>query len=62
MLEPKVKYYIEGDDIPFEGYPLKTLSEEGQLMAYRHDGFWQPMDVIREKQLLDKLWQSGKAP
>ncbi len=62
VLEPKVKDYIEGDDTPFESYPLKTLSEEGQLMAYRHDGFWQPMDVIREKQLLEKLWQSGKAP
>jgi glucose-1-phosphate cytidylyltransferase len=62
VLEPKVKDYIEGDDMPFESYPLKTLSEEGQLMAYRHDGFWQPMDVIREKQLLEKLWQSGKAP
>ena len=62
VLEPEVAGYIEGDDMPFERYPLETLSKEGQLMAYRHDGFWQPMDVIREKQLLEKLWQSGNAP
>ena len=62
LLEPEVADYIEGDDIPFERYPLEKLSKEGQLMAYRHEGFWQPMDVIREKQLLEELWQSGSAP
>ena len=62
VLEPGVADYIEGDDMPFERFPLETLSKEGQLMAYRHDGFWQPMDVIREKQLLEKLWESGNAP
>lgn len=62
VLEPEVADYIEGDDMPFEGYPLETLSKEGQLMAYRHDGFWQPMDVIRDKQLLEKLWQCENAP
>ena len=62
VLEPDVADYIEGDDMPFERYPLETLSKEGQLMAYRHDGFWQCVDVIREKQLLEELWQSGKAP
>ncbi len=62
VLEPAVADYIEGDNTPFERYPLETLSKEGQLMAYRHDGFWQPMDVIREKQFLEKLWQSGSPP
>ncbi|MBT4398883.1 MAG: glucose-1-phosphate cytidylyltransferase [Bacteroidetes bacterium] len=62
VLEPEVIDYINSDDMPFERYPLETLSKEGQLMAYRHEGFWQPMDVIREKQLLEKLWQSGDAP
>jgi len=62
LLEPEVADYIEGDDMPFERYPLETLSKEGQLMGYRHDGFWQPMDVIRERQLLEELWQTGNAP
>ena len=62
VLEPEVADYIEGDDMPFERYPLETLSKEGQLMTYRHNGFWQPMDVIREKRLLEELWQSGNAP
>ena len=62
VLEPEVIDYIKSDDTPFERYPLETLSKEGQLMAYKHEGFWQPMDVIREKQLLEKHWQSGKAP
>jgi len=59
VFEPEVANYIDGDDMAFERYPLEALSEEGELMAYRHNGFWQPMDVIREKQLLEKLWQSG---
>jgi|TARA_Y100000310_G_scaffold115494_1_gene114063 glucose-1-phosphate cytidylyltransferase len=62
ILEPEVADYIGGDDMPFERYPLETLSKEGELMAFRHDGFWQPMDVIREKQLLEELWQRGNAP
>ena len=62
VLEPEVADYIEGDDMPFERYPLETLSKEGQLIAYKHDGFWQPMDVIREKQYLEELWQKGNAP
>lgn len=62
VLEADVADYIEGDDMPFERYPLETLSKEGQLMTYRHNGFWQPMDVIREKQLLEELWQRGNAP
>lgn len=62
VFEPEVANYIEGDDMPLERYPLETLSKEGQLMAYRHDDFWQPMDVIREKELLENLWHSGQAP
>ena len=62
VLEPDVADYIEGDDMPFERYPLETLSKEGQLMAYKHDDFWQPMDMIREKQYLEELWQSGNVP
>lgn len=62
VLEPEVKDYIEGDSMPFEYIPLENLASEGQLMAYRHEGYWQPMDVIRERQLLQNLWESGKAP
>ena len=62
VLDPEVKDFIDSDDTPFERSPLETLSKEGQLMAYKHDGFWQPMDVIREKELLETLWESGKAP
>ena len=62
VLEPAVLSYIEGDDTIFEQNPLEKLSRDGQLMAYRHEGFWQPMDTLREKQLLEKLWQGGKAP
>lgn len=62
VLEPEVFDYIEGDDVPFESTPLERLAAEGELMAFRHDGFWQPMDTLREKQLLEKLWSSGKAP
>jgi len=62
VFEPEIADYIEGDDMPFERYPLETLSKEGQLMAYKHDGFWQPMDVIREMQYLEELWKKGNAP
>ena len=41
---------------------MERLAEEGELMAFRHEGFWQPMDTLREKQLLENIWQSGKAP
>jgi glucose-1-phosphate cytidylyltransferase len=62
VLEPKVFGYIEGDQVPFEAAPLEGLAREGQLMAYRHEGFWQPMDTLREKRLLESLWESGQAP
>ena len=62
VLDPEVADYIEGDAIPFEKKPLDNLAKEGQLMAYKHEGYWQPMDVIREKELLQNLWESGNAP
>ena len=61
VLEPAVFNYIEGDKTQFEEEPLEKLAKEGQFMAYRHTGFWQCMDTIHEKQLLEKLWQSGRA-
>jgi glucose-1-phosphate cytidylyltransferase len=62
VLEPRVFDYIEGDNTRWEKEPLERLATAGQLMAYRHNGFWQCMDTIHEKQLLEKLWQSGQAP
>jgi glucose-1-phosphate cytidylyltransferase len=62
VLEPGVFDYIEGDNTQWEKEPLERLAIEGQLMAYRHNGFWQCMDTIHEKRLLEKLWQSGQAP
>jgi glucose-1-phosphate cytidylyltransferase len=62
VLEPGVFDYIEGDNTQWEKEPSERLAIEGQLMAYRHNGFWQCMDTIHEKQLLEKLWQSGHAP
>ena len=54
--------YIEGDDTLWEREPLERLAQEGQLVAYRHDSFWQCMDTLREKYLLERLWESGNAP
>jgi glucose-1-phosphate cytidylyltransferase len=62
VLEPGVFDYIQGDETVFEREPLERLAAEAQLMAYRHEGFWQPMDTLREKQLLEELWQGGSAP
>jgi glucose-1-phosphate cytidylyltransferase len=62
VLEPSVLDYIEGDDTVWERGPMEQLSHEGQLSAYRHSGFWQPMDTLRDKNLLEDHWQSGKAP
>jgi glucose-1-phosphate cytidylyltransferase len=62
VLEPGVIDYCEADETIFERGPMERLAADGELMAYRHDGFWQPMDTIREKQLLEHLWNSGKAP
>ena len=62
VLEPEVFDYVEGDDIQWERGPLQRLAAEGQLMAYHHTSFWQCMDTLRDKRLLEDLWQSGKAP
>jgi glucose-1-phosphate cytidylyltransferase len=62
VLEPQVLDYIEGDEMPWEKTPLERLASEGQLMAYRHESFWQCMDTIRDVQLLERLWSSGSAP
>jgi glucose-1-phosphate cytidylyltransferase len=62
VLSPNVLNYIVGDQTIWEQTPLMNLAEDGQLMAYEHHGFWQPMDTLRDKQLLEELWLSGKAP
>lgn len=62
VLEPEVLDYIEGDPISWEREPLERLSADGQLQAFRHTGFWQPMDTLRDKNLLEDLWRSGTAP
>ncbi len=62
VLEPEVFDYIEGDDTQWEKEPLERLAADGQLMAYRHTSFWQCMDTIRDKLLLEKLWQESNAP
>ena len=62
VLQPEVFDLIESDDTVFERKPLETLAKEGQLMSYIHEGFWQCMDNIRERDMLEKLLQTGKAP
>lgn len=62
VLEPGVFDYIDGDDTQWEREPLERLAGDGQLMAYRHTSYWQCMDTLREKHLLESLWQSGNAP
>ena len=62
VLEPGVFDYIDSDDVMWEHAPLEKLAEEGELMAYRHDSFWQCMDTLREKHLLEKLWEGGSPP
>ena len=62
VLEPQVFEYLTGDDCIFEQEPLSRLAQEGQLMSYQHRGFWQCMDTLREKIMLDTLWDSGNAP
>lgn len=62
VLEPGILDYIEGDDTIWEREPLERLARAGQLSAYRHHGFWQPMDTLRDKIKLEELWQSSRAP
>jgi len=62
VLSPKVLDFIADDSVSWEAEPLARLAQQQQLMAYEHAGFWQPMDTLREKNLLEDLWQSGQAP
>jgi glucose-1-phosphate cytidylyltransferase len=62
VLNPAVIDKIEGDKTSWESAPLEALARDGQLCAHRHFGFWQPMDTLRDKMMLDELWQSGRAP
>lgn len=62
VLSPEVLPYISDDACIWEQEPLMNLAKEGELMAFEHEGFWQPMDTLRDKQMLQKLWDSGKAP
>lgn len=62
VLQPEVVNYIDGDATSWELEPMAALAAEGQMMAFQHDGFWQPMDTLREKNQLEDLWQSHQAP
>ncbi len=62
VLEPSVIDYIEGDHTTWEREPMERLAQEGELTAFRHDGFWQPMDTLRDKMQLEDLWENGTAP
>jgi glucose-1-phosphate cytidylyltransferase len=62
VLEPAVMDYIEGDSTIWECEPMEKLARDGELIAYRHGGFWQPMDTLRDKNTLENLWENGKAP
>jgi len=62
VLERKAIDYIADDDVVWERGPLESLARDGQIAAYQHQGFWQPMDTLREKNLLEELWASGQAP
>jgi glucose-1-phosphate cytidylyltransferase len=62
LLSPKVIDCIQDDNTMWEREPLANLSSRGELMVYKHSGFWQPMDTLRDKSHLEELWQSGKAP
>ena len=62
VMQPEIFNYIDGDDTVFEKKPLATLADEGQLMAYQHNGFWQCMDTQRDKQHLEKMWADNEAP
>jgi glucose-1-phosphate cytidylyltransferase len=62
VLSPAVIDYIDSDQTVWEGEPLERLAEEGQLAAYAHEGFWHPMDTLRDMHQLEAMWSSGKAP
>jgi glucose-1-phosphate cytidylyltransferase len=62
ILEPGIFSYLDGDETIWEQTPLKQLALAGQLQAYKHHGFWQPMDTLRDRHLLEDLWSAGRAP
>ena len=62
VLEPEIADYISSDEMPFEYKPMERLTQENQLVAYRHEDFWQCMDTLRDVQLLENMWASGNAP
>jgi glucose-1-phosphate cytidylyltransferase len=62
ILSPKCLDFIDGDDVSWEREPLMRLAAESQLMAFEHEGFWQPMDTLRDRMSLEQLWSSGNAP
>jgi len=62
VLEPSVLDYIGGDGVVWERGPLERLASEGKLTAFRHSGFWQPMDTLRQRNELDEMWKAGRAP
>lgn len=62
VLQPEIFNYIEGDHTIFEKEPLEQLAKDGELTAYKHNGFWHPMDTLRDKNYLESLWASNKAP
>lgn len=62
VLEPQIVDYIENDSTIWEREPLERLAKEGNLFAYKHEGFWKPMDTLRDKRELEEMWNSGKAP
>ena len=62
VVEPAALDYIDGDETVWEVDPMERLARDGQIAAYRHKGFWQPMDTLRDKNLLEGLWGGGKAP
>jgi glucose-1-phosphate cytidylyltransferase len=62
VVEPEALDYIDGDQTFWERDPLERIADDGQLMAYRHDQFWQCMDTLRDKLTLEKLWESGNPP
>ena len=62
VLSPEVIDYIDGDQTIWEREPLERLAREGELAGFQHDGFWQPMDTLRDRTYLEELWVSGQAP
>ena len=62
VLDAQIFNYIKNDQTLWEKQPLENLAKDAELTVYKHHGFWQPMDTLREKNLLEELWASGKAP